>query len=79
MLIYRLIGGRDGSTVLGSTKQLLYPGEYNLHHHRVNIKGWGWAHQNMLDQHLWDNVIPHQMKSLPIPLAGHCVVDIRLV
>ena len=63
--------------MLDSAEVLHYPGQYLLHHHQVNIRHWAWAHVNMLDQHLWDNVIPSNMKKLPIPLAGHCIVDIR--
>ena len=62
--------------MLDETEVLYYPGQYILHHHQVSISGWMWAHQNMLYNHLWDNVVPKQMKKLPIPLTGHCVVDI---
>ena len=69
-------GGRDGSEVLDEAEVLYYPGQYILHHQQVSISDWMWSHQNMLYNHLWDNVVPQQMKRLPIPLTGHCVVDI---
>ena len=69
-------GGRDGSEVLDDAEVLYYPGQYILHQQQVSISDWMWANQNMLYSHLWDNVVPQQMKRLPIPLAGHCVVDI---
>ena len=71
-----MTGGRDGSAVLDEAEVLYYPGKYILHQQQVSISGWMWSHENMLYSHLWENVVPQQMKRLPIPLTGHCVVDI---
>ena len=76
-----MTGGRDGSTVLDESEVLYYPGQYILHHHQVSISHWMWARPDMLYTHLWDEVVPPAMKRLPIPLTGHCLVDLspRLV
>ena len=77
-LTYRVLlaGGRDGSEVLEETEVLYYPGQYVLHQQEVSITGWAWTQQNMLYQPLWHEVQPTQMRRLPLPLTGHCVVDI---
>ena len=67
-------GGRDGSAVLDETEVLYYPGQYVLHHQQVSITDWAWAQPEMLYHHLWDNVVPQQMKKLPIPLTGRYIL-----
>ena len=72
-----MIGGRDGSRILQSNEILYYPGSYNINGHNVIFSKWVWASERMIQEAIWEKVIPDGMKELPLPLAGHCVVDIR--
>ena len=77
IIIQFLIGGRDGSRILQSNEILYYPGSYNINGHNVIFSKWVWASERMIQEAIWEKVIPNGMKELPLPLAGHCVVDIR--
>ena len=71
-------GGRDGSYLHASTELLYQPGHYTLAGGReLELDRWTWAHQGMLNTRVWREVVPPGMKSLPLPLSGHCLVDIR--
>ena len=71
-------GGRDGSYLHASTELLYQPSHYTLAGGReLELDRWSWAHQGMLNTRVWMEVVAASMKSLPLPLAGHCLGDIR--
>lgn len=71
-------GGRDGSHLHSSTELLYHPGHYTLAGGReLRLDRWSWAHQAMLNTRVWGEAVPPGMKTLPLPLSGHCAVDIR--
>ena len=72
------VGGRDGSRIHKSNEVLYYPGNYIINGYNIKFPKWLWASERMVLESVWENVIPDGMKELPLPLAGHCVVDIRL-
>ena len=69
-----ILGGRDGSQILRDNEVLFYPGSFEGQN--VNIKRWEWANKKMKNILIWKNVVPDAMKNLPIPLTGHCAVNI---
>ena len=40
------------------------------------LKRWMWANEKMKDFEIWQYGVKQPMYSLPIPLAGHCVVKL---
>ena len=41
-----------------------------------SLKRWMWANEKMKDFEIWQYGVKQPMHSLPIPLAGHCVVKL---
>ena len=75
-----VLGGRDGSHILRENEILYYPGTHITGYgdvEDVTIKTWAWAHARMITERLWIFLVPGTIKQLPMPLAGHCAVDIR--
>ena len=74
-------GGRDGSYLHASTELLYHPGHYRLPAllggRELRLDRWSWAHPDMLHSRVWGEAVPPGMKTLPLPLSGHCAVDIR--
>jgi hypothetical protein len=77
-----MLGGRDGSTILQDNEVLIYP---EVRKNRFTAKRWEWAHKKMKNIEVWNSGVPGDMrftpkhagmKVLPLPLAGHCAVDI---
>ncbi|XP_023333241.1 uncharacterized protein LOC111705045 [Eurytemora carolleeae] len=70
-----ILGGRAGSEILQDTEILRIP------HARTPgldySKGWDWINNRAKDIAKWD-AIPAAQQYLPMPLAGHCVLDVKL-
>ena len=41
------------------------------------LKRWMWAHRKMKDYEIWEYGVKRPLHTLPIPLAGHCVVKVE--
>ena len=70
-----MLGGRDGSEILMDNEILLYPASFEGS--TFEQKSWQWAHKKMKNKEVWNSGVPEAMKKLPIPLTGHCAVDIN--
>ena len=70
-----MLGGRDGSEILMDNEILLYPAAFERN--TFQQSSWEWAHKNIKNKEVWNSGVPEAMKRLPIPLTGHCVVDIN--
>lgn len=81
-----MLGGRDGSTILQDNEVLIYP---QVRKNSGNVvfsnKRWDWAHKKMKNIEVWNEAVPGDltaspvrpgMKMLPMPLAGHCAVEV---
>ena len=44
---------------------------------KINLNKWQWSNRRMFPTTFWEQNVPNPMKNLPLPLAGHCGVDIR--
>merc|ERR1712130_1008631 len=67
-----MLGGRSGSTILQDDEVLQFPSRAG---DSWSLKKWVWAHKKMKYIEVWNNAVPNGMKLLPMPLAGHCSVD----
>ena len=70
-----MLGGRDGSNILQDNEVLFYPGSFE--EDSYEHKSWQWANKNMKNKEVWSSGVPEAMKLLPMPLTGHCAVDIN--
>ena len=65
-------GGRAGSYLHASTEELRHPGHFG----GLNLERWAWAHQGEQGAQGAQEAAPAR-SSLPLPLSGHCALDIR--
>ena len=70
-----MLGGRDGSVILQDNEVLFYPATFDGN--SFEIKGWQWAHKKMKNKEVWTSGVPEAMKTLPMPLTGHCTVSVN--
>ena len=80
-----MLGGRRGSTILQDTEVLVYPQSRRSTGGLTpwSAKRWDWAHRKQKNIEVWNNGVPGDadqgnpgMKLLPMPLSGHCVVEV---
>eukprot|EP00092_Neocalanus_flemingeri_P033170 GFUD01036072.1.p1 GENE.GFUD01036072.1~~GFUD01036072.1.p1 ORF type:complete len:565 (-),score=103.40 GFUD01036072.1:48-1742(-) len=73
-----MMGGRDGSKILQENEVLQYPASFTETKKNFVLKRWEWANSKMKNSDVWDTAVPESMKLLPIPLTGHCTVEVKV-
>ena len=72
-----MLGGRAGSRILQENEVLQYPGIFTGAKRNYVEARWEWANPKMKNSDVWTTGVVDNMKLLPIPLAGHCTVEIQ--
>jgi len=73
-----MLGGRAGSRILQDNEVLQYPATFSAAKRNYVEKRWEWANSKMKNSDVWISGVPDNMKSLPMPLAGHCTVELKV-
>jgi len=73
-----MMGGKDGSKILQENEVLQYPAIFEEAKKNFKLKRWEWANSKMKNSEVWETGVITSMKFLPIPLAGHCAVEVTV-
>ena len=73
-----MMGGRSGSKILQENEVLQYPATFTEAKRNYVLKRWDWANTKMKNSDVWETGVADSLKLLPIPLAGHCTVELKV-
>ena len=71
-----ILGGRDGNDILDHNEFLPYPAKDGGHRGDIDVKAWNFFHKKSTNE-VWSELrLNSAMVYLPIPLSGHCALQI---